>query len=85
MLIPRKRLGTPRALAEVEEAHLAMTKFYDHFNTGKVDVLVGNHDALIMRKASDAEIPEEWLKPIKEVFGMPKNWRVTERFGRVHN
>ena len=78
-----KELGTPRALAEVEQAHDAMRPFYDHFSSGKVDMLVGNHDALIMRKASDAEIPEEWLKPIKEVFGMPKNWKVTERFGRV--
>ncbi len=78
-----KELGTPRALAEVDQAHCQMQCFYNHFKTGKVDVLVGNHDALIMRKASDAEIPNEWLKPIKEVFGMPKNWKVTARFGRV--
>jgi len=78
-----KELGLPRALAEVSEAREQIQPFYDHFNRGKVDMLVGNHDHLICRKASDAEIPEQWIKPIKDIFGMPKNWKVTERFGRV--
>ena len=78
-----KELGTPRALAEVDEAHERMQPFYEHFSTGRVDFLVGNHDALICRKAVDAEIPEEWIRPIKDIFGMPKNWRVTKRYGTV--
>ena len=77
----QKELGTKRILDEVGEAMEQLQPFYDHFSTGKVDFLVGNHDDLICRKAVDAEIPCEWLKPMKDIFGMPKNWKVTERFG----
>ncbi len=78
-----KEAGLPNALDEVSEAREQLQPFYDHFNRGKVDFLIGNHDDLICRKAVDAEIPAEWIKPVKEVFGMPKNWKITERFGRV--
>jgi len=78
-----KEAGLPNALDEVSEAREQLQPFYDHFSKGKVNFLVGNHDYLICRKAVDAEIPEEWVKPIKEIFGMPKNWKITERYGRV--
>lgn len=75
-----KEAGCPTAILELEEAHEQLQPFYDHFNTGKVDYMVGNHDALVMRKAVDAGIPEDWLKPIKELTGMPNNWKVHERY-----
>lgn len=78
-----KEAGMPAALQEVVDAKDQMQPFYDHFSTGRVDYLVGNHCSLILRKAVDAQIPEEWIRPIKEIFGMPKNWNVVERFGRV--
>jgi hypothetical protein len=77
-----KEMGLPNALQEVVEAKDQMQPFYDHFSSGKVDYMVGNHCALIMRKAVDACIPEEWIRPIKEIFGMPKNWKIHERYAR---
>ena len=79
----QKELGTKRIIDEVHEATEQLQPFYDHFSTGKVDYLVGNHCHLICRKAVDAEIPEEWIRPIKDIFGMPKNWKITERYGTV--
>ncbi len=79
----QKELGTSRILDEADEAMEQLQPFFNHFNTGKVDCLVGNHDDLICRKAVDAEIPSEWIKPVKDILGMPKNWRVTERYGTV--
>ena len=78
-----KEAGMPTALDEVEQAREQLQPFYDHFSTGRVDYMIGNHDWLIMRKAVDANIPENWIKPIKSIFGFPKNWRIHPRFGRV--
>jgi len=79
----QKEAGTKRILDEVYESRKQLEPFYKHFSRGKVDFLVGNHDALICRKAVDAEIPEEFIRPIKDIFGMPDNWKVTGRYGTV--
>ena len=37
-------------------------------------VTVGNHDAIIMRKAQSSSIPSKWIKNYNEVLGTPK-WK----------
>lgn len=41
------------------------------------DVLIGNHDRIIMRKAFDSAIPKQWIKSYNDVLGT--NWNWTER------
>jgi predicted phosphodiesterase len=41
------------------------------------DVIIGNHDRMIMRKAQTSDIPAEWIKTYNEVLGT--NWNWTER------
>ena len=38
------------------------------------DVIIGNHDRLIMRKAFSSSVPQEWIKDYNEVLGTTWNW-----------
>ena len=38
------------------------------------DVLIGNHDRMIMRKAFDSDVPKQWIKSYNEVLGPNWNW-----------
>jgi len=42
------------------------------------DVIIGNHDRLIMRKAQTSAIPSKWIKSYKEVLEVP-DWNFVER------
>ena len=39
------------------------------------DVLIGNHDRIIMRKAFDSAIPKVWIKSYNDVLGTNWNWQ----------
>ena len=39
------------------------------------DVLIGNHDRIIMRKAFDSQIPQRWIKSYNDVLGTNWNWQ----------
>jgi len=41
------------------------------------DVLIGNHDRIVMRRAFDSAIPQAWIKSYNDVLGT--NWNWTER------
>jgi len=41
------------------------------------DVMIGNHDRMIMRRAFDSQIPQRWIKSYNDVLGTP-NWRWLE-------
>ena len=38
------------------------------------DVIIGNHDRLVMRKAQTSDIPSAWMKSYYEVLGTDWNW-----------
>ena len=38
------------------------------------DVIIGNHDRIIMRKAFSSDIPKAWIKSYNEVLGTNWNW-----------
>jgi len=46
---------------------------------GGLDVIIGNHDRIIMRKAQTSAIPSKWIKSYKEVLEVP-NWEFVERY-----
>jgi len=81
--VHEKLPGAKSAKDEYEEALGLAEKWYDHFSTGPVHYLVGNHCARVHRQAESIGLCDEWVKPIKELYKMPKNWQVTERFGML--
>lgn len=60
---------------ELEKAIERVQKWYNAFPIA--DVIIGNHDRLIMRKSFSSAIPKEWIKSYNEVLGTSWNW--TER------
>ena len=38
------------------------------------DVIIGNHDRMVMRKAQTSDIPTMWIKSYNEVLGTNWNW-----------
>lgn len=61
-----------------DELDLAISKIQKWYKAfPDADVLLGNHDLLIMRKAQTSNIPTKWIKSYQEVLGVP-NWRFTE-------
>ena len=66
----------PDGLSGGDEIMLAIKKikkWYKQFP--KADVLIGNHDRMIMRKAFSSSIPKIWIKDYNDVLGTPGwNW-----------
>tara|TARA_R110002012_G_scaffold32580_1_gene96029 strand:- start:1154 stop:1864 length:711 start_codon:yes stop_codon:yes gene_type:complete len=40
----------------------------------KADVIIGNHDRMIMRRAFSSAIPKQWIKSYNDVLGTKWNW-----------
>lgn len=62
---------------ELDRAIKRLSRYRDAFKKicdKKVDVLIGNHDRLIMRRAFDSNIPARWIKSYNEVLGTDWNW-----------
>jgi len=61
---------------ELDKAIKKLKKWYKSFPNA--DVILGNHDRIIVRKAQSSNIPSKWIKEFKEVLETP-NWNfVTE-------
>jgi metallophosphoesterase superfamily enzyme len=61
---------------ELEFAIERLSRWYKMFP--KADVLIGNHDRIISRKAFSAGVPKAWIKSFNEVLNVPK-WNFTDR------
>lgn len=61
-----------------EELELAISKIQKWYKAFPfADVIIGNHDRLIMRKAQTSAIPKKWIKAYKDVLETP-NWSFKE-------
>ena len=60
---------------ELDYAIHEVAKWRDAFPVA--DVIIGNHDRIIMRKAFDSQIPSRWIRSYNEILGTDWNW--TER------
>ncbi len=60
---------------ELELAISKISKWYKAFPIA--DVIIGNHDRIIMRKAQTSAIPTQWIKQYKDVLNTP-NWNFIE-------
>jgi len=68
----------PDGLGGGDELDLAVKDVALWYNQFPVaDVMVGNHDRMIMRRAFESQIPQRWIKSYNDVLGTP-NWRWLE-------
>ena len=61
---------------ELDLAIENIAKWYDAFPDA--DVIIGNHDRMIMRKAFTGGIPRRWIMGYQDMFGVP-TWDFSER------
>lgn len=69
----------PDGMGGGDELELAISKiklWYEAFP--EADVLIGNHDRLIMRKAQSSAVPVKWIRQYKEVLETPY-WNFVDR------
>jgi hypothetical protein len=65
----------PDGMGGGDELDLAINCIQDWVEAfPKADVLIGNHDRMIMRKAFESQIPKRWIKSYNEVLGTEWNW-----------
>ena len=60
---------------ELDLSIYKLKRWHDAFPDA--DVMIGNHDRIVYRKAFSAGIPKRWLKPFEEVLETP-GWRFKE-------
>lgn len=60
---------------ELELAVKKIAKWYKAFPNA--DVIIGNHDRIIMRKAQTSAIPRAWIREYKDVLNTP-NWNFVD-------
>ena len=57
---------------ELDHAISRVRKWADAFPIA--DVIIGNHDRIIMRKAFSSSVPVEWIRSYNEVLGTDWDW-----------
>jgi len=57
---------------ELKQAIEHVAKWAEAFSVA--DVIIGNHDRIIMRKAFSSSVPKEWIKDYNDVLGTSWNW-----------
>ena len=63
------------AVSPSKESELAQKDIDKLFKTfGSGDLVMGNHDLLISRKAQTHNIPKKFLKTFEEIWNFPKGW-----------
>ena len=68
-------ISDPDGLGGGDELDLAIERIQEWALTFPVaDVMIGNHDRIIMRKAFDGQIPARWIKDYNDVLNTNWNW-----------
>jgi len=71
----------PSVADELEKAISQVSMLVSAFP--KVEVMTGNHDALLERKAITAGISSSLIKPLKQVLRLPSGWKIHPRYHKL--
>ena len=66
---------------EMDKAKVQIAELVRRFP--KVHLLLGNHDALITRKAQTAGLSQRVIRSFSEVYELPRGWRVYPRYHKL--
>lgn len=68
----------PDGLSAGDELDLAISEIQEYYKVfPNADVVIGNHDRLVYRKAFSSGVSKRWIKEYKEVLNTP-NWNFVE-------
>jgi metallophosphoesterase superfamily enzyme len=68
----------PDGLSAGDELDLAINEIQKYYKVfPEADVIIGNHDRLVYRKAFSGGVSKRWIKEYKDVLGTP-NWNFVE-------
>ena len=68
----------PDGMSAGDELDLAINEIQKYYKVfPEADVIIGNHDRLVYRKAFTGGVSKRWIKEYKEVLGTP-NWNFVE-------
>ena len=67
--------GAMEELALAKKSVLAWAKAFP-----TMVITIGNHDAIPKRQAKEVGLPSAYLRDLKDVYGMPSGWRLTNRY-----
>lgn len=68
----------PDGLSAGDELDLAINEIQKYYKVfPNADVIIGNHDRLVYRKAFSGGLSKRWIKEYKDVLGTP-NWNFVE-------
>lgn len=68
----------PDGLSAGDELDLAISEIQEYYKVfPNADVIIGNHDRLVYRKAFSSGVSKRWIKEYKEVLNTP-NWNFVE-------
>ena len=68
----------PDGLSAGDELDLAINEIQKYYKVfPEADVIIGNHDRLVYRKAFTGGVSKRWIKEYKDVLGTP-NWNFVE-------
>ena len=73
-----KHPGLSSASEEYVKARKQLKELVKRFP--RLDLLLGNHDALTERQAVTIGLMPEWLRDFNDIWGLPKTWKVHPRF-----
>ena len=77
-------ISDPDGMGGGDELDLAIERIKDWAIAFPVaDVMIGNHDRIIMRKAFDGQIPARWIKDYNDVLGTNWSWRESVVYDNV--
>ena len=75
-----RHVSEPDSMGATEELAAAKRKIKEWAKAfPKLDLVIGNHDAIPKRQAKEVGLPSAYLKDIKEVYGMPNSWKLKSR------
>lgn len=76
-----KHPGLSSAPEEYKKARKQIAELVRRFP--KVEMIIGNHDALTTRQAASVGLLPEWLRDFNDLWGLPKSWKVHPRFSEI--
>lgn len=67
----------PQAMGTQQERAMAQTQIRGYFEAfPEADIVIGNHDERVFRIAASVGLDRDVLKPLNEIYGLPKKWRL---------
>lgn len=74
-----RHISEPDALGAITELELARKELKCWYRAfPELIMTVGNHDDIPVRQAKELGIPKDFIRGVKEMYNMPKKWKIVD-------